>query len=132
MQLYWMDELERARPILSSELERARQEGNLIDSLEILSPLIEIEVRSGNWDLAGRMADEGLEQTLDIGQEYVIRSLSFQHLQLAVLRGEVSESRHGLAERVAQAERLNDHWQRLALMSLAGFFELSLGDAREA
>ncbi len=132
MQLYWMDALEQARPILSSELERARHEGDLVDSLEILSPLIEIELRCGSWDLAGRMTDEGLEQALYIGQEYIIRSLSFQHLQLAVLRGEVSESRHGLAERVVQAERLNDHWQRLALMSLAGFFELSLGDAREA
>jgi len=36
MQLYWLDELERARPILSAELERSRQEGELIDNLQIL------------------------------------------------------------------------------------------------
>jgi DNA-binding NarL/FixJ family response regulator len=104
----------------------------LIDSLEILSPLIEIEVRSGNWNLAERMTDEGLEQALDIGHEYAIRSLAFQKLQLAVLRGEVEESRLRLAEQLAEAERVKALSQALALTSLAGFFELSLGDAREA
>jgi DNA-binding CsgD family transcriptional regulator len=132
MQLYWMDELERARPIFSAELERAQHEGELIDSLQILSPLIEIETRSGNWDLAEQMADEGLEQARDIGHEYVIRSLSFQRLLLHVLRGEIERARRGLAARLAQAEKVNDHWQVLALMSLAGFFELSLGHADEA
>ncbi len=132
MQLYWLDELERARPILSAEYERAQHEGELIESLQILSPLIEVEVRSGSWDLAARMADEGLEQALDIGYEYIIRSLGFQQLQLAVLRGEIDESRPALTGQMAEAERAKAHWQTLALTSLAGFSELSLGNAREA
>ena len=132
MQLYWLDDLKRARPILSAELERAQQEGGLIDSLEILSPLIEVEVRSGNWDLAGRMADKGLERALDIGYEYVTHALVFQQLQLAILRGEAEESRPELAEQMAEAERAKHRWQTLALFSLAGFSELSLGDVREA
>ena len=132
MQLYWTDQLERARPILTAELERARQQGELIDSLQILSPLIEVEVRSGAWELAGRMADEGLEQALEIGHEYVVRSVTFQRLQLAVLRGEVEQSRRGIAELTAQAERVGDHWQGLVLMSLHGFLELSLGAVSEA
>jgi DNA-binding NarL/FixJ family response regulator len=132
MQLYWLDEIERARPILSAELERSRQEGELIDNLQILAPLIELEVRSGNWDIAGRIAAEGLEQALDIGFEYTIRLLGFQKLQLAVLRGEVEESRLWLTEQLAEAERAKAHWRVLALTSLAGFFELSLGDAQEA
>jgi DNA-binding NarL/FixJ family response regulator len=132
MQLYWLDELERARPILSAELERSRHEGELIGSLQILFPLIEVEVRSGNWDLAEQMADKGLEQALDIGYEYTIRTLGFQQLQLAVLRGEAEESRPALAEQMAEAARAKAHWQELELTSLAGFLELSLGDAREA
>ncbi|HEY4976997.1 MAG TPA: AAA family ATPase [Gaiellaceae bacterium] len=132
MQLYWLDELDRARPILSAELERAQREGELIDSLQILSSLIEVELRSGNWDLAGRMADEGLELALDIGYEFTIREIGFQQLQLAVLRGEIEKSRQGLEQRMAEAERAKHHRQTLALMSLAGFFELSLGNAREA
>jgi DNA-binding CsgD family transcriptional regulator len=132
MQLFWLDELERARPILSAEFERAQHEGELVESLQILPSLIELELRSGNWDLAGRMAGEGLEQALDIGYEYVIRSLGFQYIQLAALRGEIEETRLGLAEQMAEAERAKAHWQTLALTSLAGFFELSLGDAREA
>jgi len=131
-QLFWLDELERARPILNAELERAQHEGELIDSLQILSPLIELEVRSGNWDLAEQMADEGLEQALDIGYEYTIRGLGYQQLQLAVLRGEIEESLLGLAEQMAEAERAKAHWQTLALTSLAGFFQLSLGDTRKA
>lgn len=132
MQLYWLDELEHARPIFSAELERAQHEGELIDSLQILTPLIEIEMRSGNWDLAARMAAEGLEQAIDTGYEYIIRGLGFQHLQLAVFRGEIEESRSGLVEQMAEAERAKAHWQTLALTSLAGFFELSLGDAQAA
>ncbi|HEY5478478.1 MAG TPA: AAA family ATPase [Gaiellaceae bacterium] len=132
MQLYWLDELERARPLLSAEFERAQHEGELIDSLQILAPLIEVEMRSGNWDLAERMAGEGLERAIDIGYEYIIRSLGFQHLQLAVFRGDVAKSRPELAEQMAEAERAKAHWQTLALTSLAGFFELSLGDAQEA
>jgi DNA-binding NarL/FixJ family response regulator len=132
IQLFWLDELERARPILSAELERTRHEGGLIDSFQILSKLIELEVRSGNWDLAGRMADDGLEQAHDTGYEYSIRMLGFQKLQLAVLRGEVEESRQGLSEQLAEAKRTKAHWQELALTSLAGFFELSLDDTREA
>ena len=131
-QLFWLDELERARPILSAELERAQHEGELIDSLQILAPLIELEVRSGNWDLAAQMADEGLEQALDIGYEYIIRALGFQQLQLSVLRGEIEESVLGLAEQTAEAERATAHWQTLSLTSLAGFLQLSLGDARKA
>jgi DNA-binding CsgD family transcriptional regulator len=132
MQLFWLDELDKARPILSAELERARHEGELIDSHQILSPLIELEVRSGNWDLAGRMVGEGLEQARDTGYEYTIRALGFQQLQLAALRGEVEETRLGLAEQLAEAERAKAHWQTLALTSLAGFLELSLGDAAAA
>ncbi len=132
MQLYWQDELERARPILSAELERSRQEGELVGSLQILFPLIELELRSGNWDLAGRMTDEALEQALDIGFDYTIRLLDFERLQLEVLRGEVEESRQGLAEQMAEAERARARWRTLALTTLAGFFELSLGDTREA
>jgi len=131
-QLFWLDELERARPILSAGLERAQHEGELIDSLQILAPLIELEVRSGNWDLAKQMADEGLEQALDIGYEYTIRGLGYQRLQLAVLRGEIEESVLGLAEQMAEAERAKAHWQTLALTSLAGFLQLSLGDAGKA
>jgi len=132
MQLYWLDQFERARSILGAELERSRHEGELIGSLQILFPLIEIELRSGNWDLAERMAGEGLEQALDIGYDYTIRMLDFERLQLAVLRGEVGESRQGLAEQMAEAERARAHWRTLALTSLAGFFELSLGNPREA
>lgn len=132
MQLYWIGEIERARSILSAELERSRNEGELIGSLQILFPLIEIEVISGNWDLAGRMCADGLEQALDTGYDYTIRMLDFEQLQLAVLRGEVEESRQGLAEQMAEAERAKAHWRTLALTSLAGFFELSLGNPREA
>jgi DNA-binding CsgD family transcriptional regulator len=131
-QLYWLDELERARPILSAEFERAQHEGELIDSLQIVAPLIEVEMRSGNWEIAGRMAHDGLEQAIDTGYEYIIRSLGFQHLQLAVYRGELEESRQRLAEQMIEAERAKAHWQTLALTSLAGFLELSSGEARKA
>jgi len=132
MQLQWIDEIERARPFLASELERALSEGDLIGHLQILCPLIETEVRIGNWDLAEQLANEGLEQALDIGHDYVVRAVAFQRLQLLVLRGQVEESRRGLADQMAQTERAGSRAQTLTLMSLSGFLELSLGNGREA
>jgi DNA-binding CsgD family transcriptional regulator len=132
MQLNWIDEIERARPLLTSELERALGEGDLIGRLQILCPLIETEVRIGNWDIAEELANEGLEQALDTGHDYVVRSVAFQRLQLLVLRGQVEEARRGLADQMAQTERAGSRAQTLTLMSLSGFLELSLGNAREA
>ncbi len=132
MQLYWIDQLEQAHHYLGDALEAATQASELTDRLHILSPLIEVEFRLGHLDSAERLADEGLEQALDIGQDFLIRSVSLQRLQLAVLRGKEEESRQGLAELMAQAERVGDQWQALSLMSLLGSLEISLGHYVEA
>jgi DNA-binding CsgD family transcriptional regulator len=132
MQLRWIDEIERARPLLTAELERALHEGDLIGYLQILCAVIEIEIRSGHWDSAEQLVNDGLEQALDIGHRYVVRSVAFQQLQLSVLRGQVEESQRGLAELTAQTERAGSRAQALTLMSLSGLLALSLGNAREA
>lgn len=130
MQLAWTGELERGREIIAGELERAEREGELIDRLHILAPLIEIVTRLGEWDLAEQMANEGLEQAFDTGHRYLIRQIAFRRLELKVLRGQVEESRRGFGELTAQAEKAHVRSPRLMLQALEGFLELSLGDVR--
>jgi DNA-binding CsgD family transcriptional regulator len=132
MQLYWTDQLDLARPLLNAELEQALRDGELVDRLHILYPLIEVEMRAGNWDLADRLAAEGLEQVLDIGQDFLVRSIVFQCLQLAVLRGRTEVARPRIGELMTQAEHAGDRWQKLSLLSLAAFLALSEGDPAEA
>ena len=88
MQLYWTDELPRARELLAEAAERAARASELTDRLHILGPLIEVEFRLGHIDEAERMAAEGLEQALDIGQDFLVRSIALQRLQISILRGE--------------------------------------------
>ena len=128
MQLYWTDQLEQARQLLGDALERATRANELTDRLHILPPLIEVEFRLGNLDGAERMAREGLEQALDIGQDFLIRSVTLQLLQIAIMRGRLEEARSGLAELMSQAERAGDSWQTLSLLSLSALLSLSIGD----
>ncbi len=130
MQLAWTGQLERGREILSGELERAERRGELIDRLHILSPFIEIVTRLGEWDLAEKLADEGLEQALDTGHRYVIRQIAYRRLELSVLLGRVEESRRGFDDLTNRAERAHAPSPQLMLLSLEGFLELSLGNAR--
>jgi DNA-binding CsgD family transcriptional regulator len=132
MQLFWTDDLERALPIFREQYKRAAREGELTDSLQILAPLIEVEVRKGNWDEAEAMIAEGLEKALDTGHEWLIRAIDFQRLQLAALRGDVDAARTGIARQMEDARKDNDRWAALTLLSLSGFVELSLYDHVEA
>ena len=131
-QLHLTDEIDRARPPLEAALERSVQEGEITDRLHILLPLVDLETRAGNWDLAKHLIDEGLELALDVGQEYTSRFLRIYQLQLDVLRGEVDQVRPAIAELVAQSERAADSPQLAHLHSLSGFLELSVGDAEVA
>ncbi|MGD0167561.1 MAG: AAA family ATPase [Gaiellaceae bacterium] len=132
VQLYATDQLDRAHELLTEALERATQQGEVVDRLHILSALIEVEMRLGNWDLAERLTDESLAEALDIGQEFLVHSITFHRLHLSVLRGHAEESQPGIAHLIEQAERANDRWLTLSLMSLSGFLSLSTGNAREA
>jgi len=131
-QLLLSGEFDRARPLLDAALERATRDGEITDRLHILLPLIDLETRAGYWPLADRLIEQGLELASDVGQEYTTRFLRTFRLQLDVLRGEVDEVQPAIAALLVQAERSFDRPQVANLISLAGFVELSKGDARAA
>jgi DNA-binding CsgD family transcriptional regulator len=131
-QLHLTDELDRARPLLEEAFERSAQEGEITDRLHILLPLVDLETRAGNWDLAAHLVAEGLELALDVGQEYTSHFLQIYRLQLDVLHGRIEHVRPAIADLVAQAERAADVPQLAYLHSLAGFTELSAGKAEAA
>jgi DNA-binding CsgD family transcriptional regulator len=132
VQFYLTDLLDRAHALLTDTLESATKRGELIDRLHILTTLIEVEMRLGDWDLAERMADEGLLEALDVGQDFLIHAIAFNRLHLSILRGHVEASEPEIARLMEEAERDNDRWLTLSLMSLSGFLSLSTGDARDA
>ena len=131
-QLHLTDELDRARPLLDTALERSIQEGEVTDRLHVVLPLIDLETRAGNWDRSEHLIGDSLELALDVGQEYTERFLRAFQLQLHVLRGEVGHVREAIAALLAQAERSSDRPQAAHLLSLSGLFELSVGDAEAA
>ena len=131
-QLNMTDELDRARPLLVAALEHSVQDGEITDRLHILLPLIDLEIRAGNWDLSARLLADGLELAFDVGQAYPARYLRAFQLQLDILRGEIEHVRPALAELLAQCERSSDRPLIAHLLSLAGFVELSVGDAEAA
>ncbi|MHB8060792.1 MAG: helix-turn-helix transcriptional regulator [Gaiellaceae bacterium] len=131
-QLHLNDELDRARPLLDAALERSIEEGEVTDRLHVVLPLIDLETQTGNWDRCESLIDDALEQALDVGQEYTERFLRAFQLQLRVLRGEVGRVREAVAALLAQAETSSDRPQAAHLLSLAGLFELSVGDADAA
>lgn len=131
-QLHLNDELDRARPLLDAALERSIEDGEITDRLHVVLPLIDLETRAGNWQRCDRLISDGLELALDVGQEYTERFLRAFALQLDILRGEVGHVREAVATLLAQAEQSSDRPQAAHLLSLAGLFELSIGDAEAA
>jgi DNA-binding CsgD family transcriptional regulator len=131
-QLYLSDELERARPLLRGELERAIQSGEVTDRLHISLPVIDLETRIGDWGTCERLLEDGLELAADIGQEYTTRYLHTFRLQLDVLRGEVELARPTLARLLEQAKAAGDRPQVAHLLALSGLLELSIGNPAAA
>ena len=131
VQLFWLDEVDAARPILQEETERALAEGQLTEWLHLIPILINLEIRTGNWDLAERYCEQALPEARDVDISYLTQNLEAIHLGLRSMRGE-EEARSGLIEAVERGLRSAHVQAAYMAINYLAFFELARGDAGEA
>ncbi len=130
MQLRWLDEIDAARPMLRSEIERARAEGQLTEWLHLIPMLIFLELQAGNWDLAERYCEQALAEVRDVDISYLTQNLEAAYLGLRSLRGE-EEACAGLIEAAERGLR-STHIQAAyaAINYLTLFYQAKCDNAR--
>jgi DNA-binding CsgD family transcriptional regulator len=99
--------------------------------LHLISVLINLEIRAGNWELASKYCEEALPEARDVDISYLAQNLEVIYLGLKSLRGE-NDACAGLIEAVEQGQR-SAHIQaaQTALFYLA-CFEEARGDTAKA
>jgi DNA-binding CsgD family transcriptional regulator len=126
--LLYRSELERARPLLEAQLDRANARGDEVMRGVALSTVADLELRAGDWSRAHRCASEGASL-----QEQAAPLQDQAHHVLRVARvaahlGRVDEARP-LAARLLELAPLNgDRAAEVGARRDLGFVELSLGN----
>jgi DNA-binding NarL/FixJ family response regulator len=130
-QHFWLDDVAAASPVIHSEVERALSEGQLTEWLHLIPMLINLELRTGDWDLAEQHCEQALVEVRDVDISYLTQNLETVHLGLRSMRGE-EEARSGLIEAAERGLR-SSHVQAFysATVSLA-LFDQAKGDAAQA
>jgi DNA-binding CsgD family transcriptional regulator len=131
MQLFWMDEIDAARPLLRKEIERAIAEGQLTEWLHLIPMIINLEIRAGNWGLAERLVTEALPDARDVGISYVAQNLEVLPFVIGSLRGE-TDARTGLIGALEEARRSAHVQVAIAALVYLALFEAARSDASEA
>jgi DNA-binding CsgD family transcriptional regulator len=126
--LTWTGELDQARIELERDYRQVVEHGQLGVLWTNLSHLSELELRTGNWELAARHAAEGLDVVTDVLQEQAREVLLWSSGLVAAHRGQVEVARAYATEGSRLAERHEDWWYVFANVSVLGFLELSLGN----
>ena len=124
--LMWSGDLDRARRELERDYRQTVERGHLSLLWEALVFLSELELRSGNWDLAAGYASEGLDIVNDVPQEEAREVHLWSNALVAAHRGATNQARAFATEGLALAERHEDRFQMLTNGSVLGFVELSV------
>ncbi len=130
--LTWLDRPDEARPLLRSEMERARGLGDEPARAGIAFRLSELELRAGNWALALLLAREARQVATggSIEQEQAVGHLA-EGLVLAHL-GDLGGAAAAASAALETASLGGDRVVRLRAQSLLGFVDLSAGRADAA
>lgn len=124
--------LAEARPLLISQLQRARDEGIESSRDRLCLFLTELEWLAGDWDAAESYAREGLEVADQAGSQVLAGAL---YGPLALLEGSRGRLEMGLArarEGLAICERIGEYAYSVYNHQAIGFLELSRGNAAAA
>lgn len=118
--------------MLERELVGCERRGQEWARAAILCELADIELRAGNWSLAGSYLDDALGVQID-GQDLSGQALtrSAQAL-LAAHRGDVAEARRLAGDAIAVGQEYG--WEEFVARNrwILGFVEFSLGEPRQA
>jgi ATP/maltotriose-dependent transcriptional regulator MalT len=127
-QLLWADELDEARVLLVRQYARAVELGDVMATTDLALDLTDLETRAGNWDTAGRHAEQMHELALQSGVPQFVTMSHVARLTVFTVRGDVDRARRAAAEALAIAETAGDENFRVVAHNVLGVLELSLGD----
>ena len=132
MRLMFAGRLDEARARMQTRLDRARSLGDERAVAAALMHQAELELRTGEWQLAARKAAEGYERAEQIGREQDISGLLYVTARLDAHLGRVQEARDAARRGIALSESCGDEVFPLLHLSVLGFLELSVGDPEAA
>lgn len=125
-------DLDRARELLEAELEATLERGPEYLRAQVLTRLVQLELRAGNWDLAERQLEDAWEIEFDGGGAWGEAHTLSQRALVAALRGRAEDARRLAAESAGYGES----WRLPSLVAMnrgvLGFLELSVGDHKGA
>ena len=126
--LLYADELDRARPLIEAQVERATEHGDEVMRGVALSSLAELELRAGNWSQAHRhaVAGAGLQtQAAPIQDQahHVLRAG-----RVLAYTGDVADARALATELLEKAPLNGDRSAEISARRDLGFIELSVSN----
>jgi DNA-binding CsgD family transcriptional regulator len=126
--LEWTGENRRARSVLENLWAESGQRGRDAEVSFAMNWLARLSLRAGDWARAKRLAEDTLEQTLQMSLEDE-QAYAFSTAALVEAHcGHVDDARDLTQRGLALAERIGTEPARFELLATRGFLELSLGD----
>jgi DNA-binding NarL/FixJ family response regulator len=131
LQLMWRGRLAEARALLEPELAQASRHGSEIRLATFHFNLSELELRAGNWELARRYAEDGLEIMHAAGGNGELILLSARG-RVAAHQGRANDAAADLSAVLDRAERQLDVHQKIRSRMSLGLLELSRDEPERA
>jgi DNA-binding NarL/FixJ family response regulator len=131
-QLLYADELDEARTLLTSELERAGERGWLHLQVIALSKLVRLECLAGNFAQAEEHLAALLEQARGLELSNVDALTLTDCALVAVYRGRVEQASRAAEDAATAALRVGDRHVQGLVDEVRGWLALSLGNAADA
>ena len=130
-QLTWVGDLDAARHMLESELERYREQGHETSCYEILAHLADVEYRAGRFRRASQCLNEASDIAAEAGIDVMGEILPVRAAVESVT-GDVDVARSGAIRGLEVCDRTGDRWNEVRCRSVLGLLDLSLGDPAAA
>jgi DNA-binding CsgD family transcriptional regulator len=128
--LYWVDELDSARPLLERAAHRALSRGEEWDRLGVLLTLLQLEWDTGNQDLAEKYREAAAEALGEFTEGF-LELFAFDATR-ALQRGELSLARATAEHGLALMDRTGAIWIGSRLIPVLATVELLSGEPEAA
>ena len=128
--LQCMDEFDAARTRFALEDEWYRQHGDEIMRADRRSHLAMVELRAGRWALAEQYVEQSCITLEQLEVHGPLAAVFEKRALIDAHRGRVERARTTLVPLIETAERLQQPWWAVLLLSTLGFVEFAAGDHR--
>lgn len=124
--LKYSDQFDASRSVFLGLLHRARERGREHSLPALLFHLTELEVWAGQWEAAGRYADEAIDHALQTGMAFYQGMAQYAKALVDAHLGLVDAARQAAEEGIRLAEQTGSATTKLSNLGVLGFLEISL------